>query len=68
MQRELTAALVNAWMLRRKAFKLAGRLAPFSVYDVPLFIGLPVIDKTMEFGKDDLSTTELVRVVRLRMA
>ncbi|KAJ8431690.1 hypothetical protein Cgig2_006546 [Carnegiea gigantea] len=31
-------------------------------------IGLPVTGKIVEFGDDDLSTTELARMVRLRMA
>ncbi|KAJ8446521.1 hypothetical protein Cgig2_027483 [Carnegiea gigantea] len=62
MQRELTAALVNAWVPRRKSFRLTGRLVPFSVYDVTLFTGLPVTDKIVEFGEDDLSTTELARM------
>ena len=64
----MTAALVKAWVPRRKAFKLAGRLVPFLVYDVALFTGLPVTDKIVEFGDDDLSTTELARMVCLRMA
>ncbi|KAJ8423572.1 hypothetical protein Cgig2_013325 [Carnegiea gigantea] len=68
MQRELTAAPVKAWVLWRKAFRLPGRLPPLSVYDVALFTGLPVTGKIVEFGEDDLSTTELVRMVRLRMA
>jgi len=34
----------------RKAFRLAGRLMPFSVFDVALFTGFPVIDKMVEFG------------------
>ncbi|KAJ8437854.1 hypothetical protein Cgig2_002988 [Carnegiea gigantea] len=68
MQRELTAALVKAWVSWRKVFRLAGRLVPFSVYDVALFTDLPVIDKVVEFGDDDLSMIELTRMVRLRAA
>jgi len=41
---------------------------PFSVYDVALFTGLSVTGKLVEFGEDDLSMTELARMVRLRMA
>ncbi|KAJ8425386.1 hypothetical protein Cgig2_018475 [Carnegiea gigantea] len=67
-ERELTAALVKAWVPRRKAFRLTGRLVLFSVYDVALFTGLPMIGKVFEFGEDDLSTTELARMVRLRIA
>ncbi|KAJ8422394.1 LOW QUALITY PROTEIN: hypothetical protein Cgig2_028209 [Carnegiea gigantea] len=67
MQWELTAALVKAWVPQRKAFRLTGRLVPFSVYNVALFIGLPVTGKIVEFGEDDLSTTELARMVCLRM-
>ncbi|KAJ8427146.1 hypothetical protein Cgig2_005204 [Carnegiea gigantea] len=66
--RELTAALVKAWVPRRKAFRLTGRLVPFSVYNIALFTDLPVTGKIVEFGEDDLSTTELARMVRLRMA
>ena len=68
MQRELTAALVKAWVPRKKAFRLVGRLVPFSVYDVALFTGLLVTGKIVECGEDDLSTTVLARMVRLRMA
>jgi len=68
MQRELTPALVKAWVPRRKAFRLTGRLVPLSVYNVAFFTCLPVICKIVEFGEDDLSTTELERMVRLRMA
>ncbi|KAJ8443110.1 hypothetical protein Cgig2_030878 [Carnegiea gigantea] len=64
---ELTAALVKAWVPWRKAFRLAGRLMAFSVYDVALFTGLPVTDKIVEFDEDDLSTTELARIVCLCM-
>ncbi|KAJ8449610.1 hypothetical protein Cgig2_005632 [Carnegiea gigantea] len=66
MQRELTVAPVKPWVLRRKASRLARRL--FSVYDVALFTGLPVTGKIVEFGEDDLFTTELARMVRLHMA
>ncbi|KAJ8444430.1 hypothetical protein Cgig2_005952 [Carnegiea gigantea] len=52
MQWDLTTALVKAWVPRRKPFRLAGRL----------------VCQRVEFGEDDLSATELVRMVRLRMA
>jgi len=45
MQQELTVALVKAWVPWRKAFRLAGRPVPFSMYDVALFTGLPVAGK-----------------------
>ncbi|KAJ8435706.1 hypothetical protein Cgig2_002663 [Carnegiea gigantea] len=60
--RELTATPVKAWVPQRKAFRLAGRLIPFSVYNVTLFISLPVTGKIVEFGEDDLSTTKLARM------
>jgi len=66
MQRELTTALVKAWVPRRKGFRLAGRLAPFSIYDMDLFTGLT--SKRVEFGEDDLYTTELARMVCLHIA
>ncbi|KAJ8427850.1 hypothetical protein Cgig2_012550 [Carnegiea gigantea] len=44
VSRELTAALVKAWVPQRKAFRLARRLMPFSVYDIALFTGLPVTE------------------------
>ncbi|KAJ8435238.1 hypothetical protein Cgig2_015641 [Carnegiea gigantea] len=47
-ERELTAALVKAWVPRRKAFGLARRLVPFLVYDVAWFTGLPVTIKIVE--------------------
>ncbi|KAJ8433148.1 hypothetical protein Cgig2_007112 [Carnegiea gigantea] len=68
MQRDLTTALVMAWVPRRKAFRLAGRLVPFSVYDVSFFIGLPVMGKIVEFAEGDFSTTDIARMVWQRMA
>ena len=68
MQRELTTTLVKAWVPWRKAFRLAGRLVPFLAYDIALFTRLAVTSKIVEFGEDDLSTTELARMVFLRMA
>ena len=68
MQRDLTTALVKAWVPRRKAFRLAGRLVPFSMYDVTFFIGLPVMGKIVEFAEGDFSTTDIARMVRQRMA
>ncbi|KAJ8440453.1 hypothetical protein Cgig2_013612 [Carnegiea gigantea] len=68
MQRELTTALVKAWVPWRKAFRLAGRFVPFSMYDVAFFTSLSVTGKRVEFGEDDLSATELARMVRLCMA
>ncbi|KAJ8425359.1 hypothetical protein Cgig2_032875 [Carnegiea gigantea] len=62
---ELTAALVKAWVPRREALRLAGRLVPFSIYDVALFTGLPVAGKIVEFGEDDLCTIELARMRKL---
>ena len=66
MQRDLTTALVKAWIPQKTAFKLARRLVPFSVYNVALFEGVPVTGKIVEFTEDDLSMIELVRMVRLR--
>ncbi|KAJ8441664.1 hypothetical protein Cgig2_019051 [Carnegiea gigantea] len=68
MQRDLTTALVKAWVPRRKAFRLAGRLVPFSMYDVAFFTGLPVTGKTVEFAEGDFSTIDIARMVRRRMA
>ncbi|KAJ8429004.1 hypothetical protein Cgig2_025671 [Carnegiea gigantea] len=60
--RDLTATPVKVWVPRRKAFRLAERLVPFFVSNVAFFTGLPVTGKIMEFGEDDLSMTELVRM------
>ncbi|KAJ8426136.1 LOW QUALITY PROTEIN: hypothetical protein Cgig2_022433 [Carnegiea gigantea] len=68
MQRELTTALVKAWVPYRKAFRLTRRLVPFCVCDASFFTSLPVMGKRVEFDEDDLCTTELTRMVRLRMA
>ncbi|KAJ8427790.1 hypothetical protein Cgig2_032849 [Carnegiea gigantea] len=64
---ELTAARVKVWVPQRKAFRLAGWLVPFSIYDVALS-GLPVTGKIVEFGGDNLSTTKLARTIHLCMA
>ena len=42
MQSNLTTVLMKAWVPWKKAFRLAGRLLPFLVYNVAFFIGLPV--------------------------
>ncbi|KAJ8437820.1 hypothetical protein Cgig2_013436 [Carnegiea gigantea] len=62
MQRDLTTVLVKAWVSWRKAFRLTGRLVPFSVYDVAFFIGLPVTGKIVEFAEGDFLTTDIARM------
>ncbi|KAJ8453380.1 LOW QUALITY PROTEIN: hypothetical protein Cgig2_008264 [Carnegiea gigantea] len=59
---ELTTALVQAWVPQKKTFRLVGRLVLFSMYVVAFLTGLPVIGKRVEFGDDDLSTTEFTRM------
>ncbi|KAJ8439201.1 hypothetical protein Cgig2_003414 [Carnegiea gigantea] len=60
MQGKLTTALAKVWVPRRKEFRLAGRLVPCFVFTND--------GKRAEFGEDDLSMTELARMVQLRMA
>jgi len=67
MQRELTTALVLAWVPRRRCFRLAGLVVPFSVFDVALFAGLPVTGDMVQFGEDG-ETSEVGSMVRQRMA
>lgn len=66
MQRELTTALVMAWVPQKKGFRLAGRVVSFSVFDVALFTGFPVTSKQVQFG-DESERTLLGRLVRERM-
>ncbi|KAJ8424514.1 LOW QUALITY PROTEIN: hypothetical protein Cgig2_025776 [Carnegiea gigantea] len=60
IQRDLTTGLVKVWVSWRKAFKLAWRLVPFSIYNVTLFANMK---KIVEFHEDDLSVTELARMI-----
>jgi len=46
---ELTTALIMAWVSRRRGFRLAGRVVPFSVFDVALMTGLPVTGEIVQF-------------------
>lgn len=66
MQRELTTALVMAWVPQKKGFRLAGRVVSFSVFDVALFTGFPATSKQVQFG-DESEQTLLGRLVRERM-
>ncbi|KAJ8422651.1 hypothetical protein Cgig2_032399 [Carnegiea gigantea] len=51
-KRDLMTALVMAWVARKKGFRLAGRVVPFSVFDVALFTGFSAIDKQVQFGDE----------------
>jgi len=67
MQHELTTVLVMAWVPRRRGFRLAGRVVPFSVFDVTLMTGLPATSEIVQFS-DKGKATEVGRLVRQRMA
>ncbi|KAJ8445813.1 hypothetical protein Cgig2_027894 [Carnegiea gigantea] len=54
MERNLALTLVKAWVSRSKAFRLADRLVPFSIFDVALLIGLPATKERVEFDDDSL--------------
>jgi len=67
MQRELTTVLLMAWVPRRRGFRLAGRVVPFSVFDVALMTGLPATGEIVQFG-DEGEVSEVGRMVREQMA
>ncbi|KAJ8419896.1 hypothetical protein Cgig2_016343 [Carnegiea gigantea] len=56
MERNLALALVKCWVPRSKVFWLAGRLVPFSMFDVALLIGLPATGERVDFDDDKLMT------------
>ncbi|KAJ8424554.1 LOW QUALITY PROTEIN: hypothetical protein Cgig2_013818 [Carnegiea gigantea] len=68
MGRELATAIEKTWVPRRKAFRLAGRLILFFIYDVLLLIALPTTKKRGEFVEEGISMTELAKVVMVYMA
>ncbi|KAJ8430269.1 hypothetical protein Cgig2_030668 [Carnegiea gigantea] len=61
IERNLAPALVKCWVPRSKAFRLADKLVPFSVFDVALLTGLPTTREKVEF-LDDNCTTEIVNM------
>jgi len=42
MERHLILTLIKCWVPPWKAFRIGGKRVPFSVFDVALFMGLPV--------------------------
>jgi len=67
MQRELVTAVVLVWIPRRKGFKLAGRVVPFSIFDGALYTGLPMMGEVVTFG-DEGVCSKLGGLVRELMA
>ena len=56
MEQNLALALLKCWVPRSKAFRLADRLVPFSVFDVALLTGLPVTGERVDFDDVKLPT------------
>ncbi|KAJ8423038.1 LOW QUALITY PROTEIN: hypothetical protein Cgig2_002584 [Carnegiea gigantea] len=56
MEQNLALALLKCWVPHSKAFRLADRLVPFSVFDILLLIGLPVTGEWVDFDDDKLMT------------
>ena len=57
---------MKCWVPCSKAFRLANRLVPFSVFDVALLTDLPAIGEKVEFSNDSY-TTEIANMVRGRV-
>ena len=56
MERQLTVALIDSWDHKRKAFRIAGRKIPFTVFDVVLMTGLPGSGKEVEVDGEEVAT------------
>jgi len=67
MERHLTLALIRCWVPRWKAFRIAGRRVLFSVFDVSLFMGLPVTGKKVELDGEEVASA-IGTAIRARVA
>jgi len=67
MERHLTLALIKCWVPRWKAFRIAGRRVPFSVFDVALFTGLPATGRRVELDGEEVES-DVGIAVRARVA
>jgi len=67
MERQLTLALIRCWVPRWKAFRIAGRRVPFSVFDVALFTGLPATGRRVELDGEEVES-DVGIAVRARVA
>jgi len=67
MERYLTLILIYSWVHRGKAFKIASRWVPFTVFDVVLMIGLFGTGRKVELDGEEAST-KVGNMIRTRMA
>jgi len=67
MERHLTLALIRCWVPRWKAFRIAGRGVPFSMFDVSLFMGLPATGRRVQLDAEEVAS-DIAIAVRGRVA
>ena len=67
MERNLTLARLDSWDRKMKAFKIANRKVPFTVFDVVLMTGSLGSGRKVELNGEEIST-EVGHMIGRRMA